>query len=199
MVRRLRYGEDVVVVSGLPRSGTSMMMRMLEAGGLPILSDGVRHADTDNPHGYFELEPVKNLERDPDRAWVRKARGRAIKVISHLLEHLPEQHFYRVLFMQRDLAEVIASQNTMLERRGEPNPVNDARTDELYQQHLGQIRALLRMKPNFEVLEVDYAATLEDPEAAAARVAAFVDRGLDCVKMAEAVDRSLYRNREARS
>ena len=198
MVRRLRYGEDVVVVSGLPRSGTSMMMRMLEAGGLPILSDGARHADTDNPHGYFELEPVKNLERDPDRTWVRKARGRAIKVISHLLEHLPEQHFYRVLFMQRDLAEVIASQNTMLERRGEPNPVNDARTDELYQQHLGQIRALLRMKPNFEVLEVDYAATLEDPEVAAARVAAFVDRGLDSIKMAEAVDRSLYRNREAR-
>ena len=190
MVRRLRYGEEVVVVSGLPRSGTSMMMRMLEAGGLPILSDGARHADTDNPHGYFELEP--------DRTWGRKARGRAIKVISHLLEHLPEQHFYRVLFMQRDLGEVIASQNTMLERRGEPNPVNDARTGELYQHHLGQIRALLRMKPNFEVLEVDYAATLEDPEAAAARVAAFVGRGLDTAKMAETVDPSLYRNRDAR-
>ncbi len=198
MVRRLRYGEDVVVVSGLPRSGTSMMMRMLEAGGLPVLSDGVRQANTDNPHGYFEFEPVKNMERDPDRAWVRKARGRAIKVISHLLEHLPEGHFYRVLFMQRDLGEVIASQNIMLERRGEPNPVNDARTNELYQQHLGQIRVLLRMKPNFEVLEVDYVATLEDPEAAAARVAAFVDRGLDGVKMAEAVDRSLYRNRDTR-
>ena len=186
------------MVSGLPRSGTSMMMRMLEAGGLPILADGVRQADTDNPHGYYELEPVKNLERDPDRAWVREARGRAIKVISHLLEHLPEAHFYRVLFMRRNLGEVIASQNTMLERRGEPNPVDDVKTDELYQRHLEKIRALLRMKPNIEVLEVDYAATLEDPEAAAARVAAFVGRGLDTAKMAQAVDPSLYRNRDAR-
>ena len=195
MIRRLRYGEDVVVVSGLPRSGTSMMMRMLEAGGLPVLSDGQRGADEDNPRGYFELERVKGLEEDSDRSWIRDGRGRAIKIISHLLEHLPDENFYRVLLMQRDLAEVIASQNKMLERRGEPNPVDDARTDELYRRHLRQIRVLLAAKPNFDVLEVEYTKTLADPAAGAARAAAFLGGRLDPQKMAGAVERDLYRNR----
>jgi hypothetical protein len=195
MLRRLRYGEDVVVVSGLPRSGTSMMMRMLEAGGLGMISDGQRTADEDNPRGYFELEQVKHLAEETDRAWTREARGRAVKVISHLLEHLPAQNFYRVLFMQRDLGEVIASQNKMLERRGEENPVDDARTRELYERHLRQMRGLLASRPNFEVLEVSYKDTLEDPAGSAARAAAFLGCTLDAEKMAEAVDRALYRNR----
>ena len=125
-LRRWRYGEDVIVVSGVPRSGTSMMMRMLDAAGVPVLVDGVRQADEDNPRGYFELERVTHLEQDDDKSWVRDARGKALKVISQLLQELPPENFYRVIFLQRDLDEVLASQNRMLERRGEPNPLDDA-------------------------------------------------------------------------
>lgn len=125
-LQRFRYGAAVVVVSGLPRSGTSLLMNMLAAGGLPVLTDGVRAADADNPHGYFELERVKNLEHDADKAWLRDARGRGVKVISHLLKELPADNYYKVLFSVRDLGEVVASQNTMLRHRHEPNPVEDA-------------------------------------------------------------------------
>ena len=117
LFQRLRYGEPVVVVSGLPRSGTSMLMAMLEAGGLPLLTDAKRHADPDNPRGYFEMESVKSLGEQQDKAWVRNARGKGLKVISYLLKELPDDNAYRVLFARRDLAEVIRSQNVMLERQ----------------------------------------------------------------------------------
>lgn len=112
--QRLRYGEPVVIVSGLPRSGTSMLMAMLEAGGLPLLTDEQRQADPDNPRGYFEMESVKSLGEQQDKTWVRNARGKGLKVISYLLKELPDDNAYRVLFARRDLAEVIRSQNVML-------------------------------------------------------------------------------------
>src|SRR3990172_7400630 len=93
-------GEPIVVVSGLPRSGTSMMMKMLEAGGMPILTDGERSADIDNPKGYFELERIKNLERETDKSYLRAARGKALKVISFLIKELPDDNDYRVIFMR---------------------------------------------------------------------------------------------------
>src|SRR5579872_1312474 len=112
----------VTIVSGLPRSGTSMMLRMLAAGGLPILTDGVRTPDEDNPHGYLEWEGVKSLARDA--SWVASARGKGVKVIYYWLRDLPRDCRYRVIFMRRDLDEVLASQAAMLERRGvrEPRP-----------------------------------------------------------------------------
>src|SRR5688572_12632893 len=122
-LRRWWRGPPVIVVSGLPRSGTSMMMRMLEAGGIPILSDGERPADVDNPFGYYEDARVLDLAGRPDRRWVAQARGRALKVVSHLLAHLPHENVYDVILMRRELGDVIASQNRMLERLGEPNPL----------------------------------------------------------------------------
>ena len=118
-LRRRKYGEPVVVVSGLPRSGTSMMMKMLAAGGVSVMTDAVRKADVDNPKGYYEYERVKDLEKETDKSYVREARGKALKVISFLLKDLPDDNFYQVIFMRRHLDEVIASQNKMLDRRGE--------------------------------------------------------------------------------
>ncbi len=120
LYRRLRFGKPIVVVSGLPRSGTSMTMKMLEAGGVPIVTDGKRTADESNPKGYFEFEPVMRLHEDPDKRWLVEARGKAVKIISFLLASLPETHNYKVIFMHRDLYEVMASQSKMLEQRGAP-------------------------------------------------------------------------------
>ncbi len=155
-LRRLRYGPEVVIVSGLPRSGTSMMMKMLEAGGVPIMTDGVRAADEDNPRGYFEVERVKDLEMEADKRWIRDARGKALKVISFLLKELPEDCAYRVVFMRRDLSEVVASQNKMLDRRGEENAIRDEKAIELYRKHLISTRVFTGMSPRFQVLEVAY-------------------------------------------
>src|SRR5262245_34520180 len=107
----------IVVVSGLPRSGTSLMMQMLQAGGMPLLTDDLRPADTNNPKGYWEYEPVKRLQQD--NTWMHKAEGKAVKVISVLLQYLPPQHTYKIIFMQRPMQEVLASQTVMLERRDE--------------------------------------------------------------------------------
>lgn len=124
--RRLRYGTPIIIVSGLPRSGTSMMMSVLQAGGVPLLTDGVRAPDAGNPRGYFEFEAVKELDKHGDPAWLPSARGKAVKIISFLLTRLPENYDYRVIFMQRDLDEVIASQNTLLAARRELSPTTGA-------------------------------------------------------------------------
>ena len=194
-LRRLRYGPEVVSVSGLPRSGTSMMMKMLEAGGVPIMTDGVRAADEDNPRGYFEVERVKDLEKEADKRWIRDARGKALKVISFLLKELPEDCAYRVVFMRRDLSEVVASQNKMLDRRGEENPIRDEKAIELYRKHLISTRVFTGMSPRFQVLEVAYRDVLSGPERLARQVNAFLGGRLDVERMAEAVDPDLYRNR----
>src|SRR5262245_65195845 len=139
-LRRRRYGEAVVIVSGLPRSGTSMMMKMLEAGGVPIMTDAIRTADVDNPKGYYEYERVKELEKETDKSYVREGRGKALKVISFLLKDLPDDNYYRVIFMRRDLDEVIASQNKMLDRRKE-EAIDDHETmAEAYRHHLAAVK-----------------------------------------------------------
>jgi hypothetical protein len=192
---RRRRGEPLVIVSGLPRSGTSMMMRMLEAGGLPAWTDREREADTDNPKGYYELERVKELDKPGDKSWLREGRGRALKVISHLLLELPDDNAYRVIFLRRHLDEVLASQNRMLERRGEANPVADAKAREAYLRHLAELKVALRRRPNFALLEVRYHEAVSDPRATAQRVAAFLDGRVDPARMAREIDAELYRNR----
>ncbi len=193
--RRLRFGEPVVVVSGLPRSGTSMAMRMLEAGGVPMVADGVRSADEDNPRGYFEDERVKDLAQMQDKGWVKAARGRAIKVISQLLKELPARNNYRVLFMRRHLDEVLASQHKMLERRGEASSTDDGRMLELYRSHLEKVEIMLRLRPEFEVLFVDYRSAIDSPRDEAERIDRFLGGGLDVGRMASVVEAQLYRNR----
>jgi len=195
MFRRFRYGEPIVVVSGLPRSGTSMAMRMLEAAGLSIIVDGIREADEDNPKGYFELERVKDLAQENDWEWLHGARGKAIKIISYLLKELPDDHNYKVLFMRRDLREVLASQAKMLERRGESNESDDERMVELYENDLWKANYLLKNNSHFDALMIGYRDVLDDPLEQARKISEFMGGGYDVEKMAAAVDPKLYRNR----
>jgi sulfotransferase family protein len=194
LLRRFRYGKPVVVVSGLPRSGTSMAMRMLEAGGMAIVTDGLRAPDDDNPKGYFEDERVKSLHEQTDKSWLADARGKAVKVIAFLLRSLPSDHNYKVVFMQRDLREIVASQNKMLDHRGEAHPLPDDRALELLERDLADARFFLR-RPQFDVLELRYADALADPAVQARRIARFLGTPLDVERMAQAVSPELYRNR----
>jgi hypothetical protein len=192
--RRIRYGKPIVVVSGLPRSGTSMAMKMLEAGGLTVVTDGLRTADEDNPKGYYEDERVKDLYQPGDKSWLREARGRVIKIISFLLKSLPADNNYKVLFMHRNLREIVASQNKMLARRGESNDTSDDGAVALLEEQVRDARFFLR-RPQFEVLELNYRETLDGPRPLALRMAEFVGEALDVEKMTQVVDRQLYRNR----
>ncbi len=186
----------VTIVSGLPRSGTSMMMKMLEAGGLPPLTDNLRLADDDNPTGYYEFERVKKMP-DGDTSWVGEAQGKAVKVISALLEHLPSEYSYRVLFMERKVEEILASQKQMLIRSGKPTgEVTDEQLAEMYGKHLDKVTTWLAEQPNFSVLYLDYGAMLAEPEKYAEQVNDFVGSPLDVDKMAGVVDPELYRQRK---
>jgi len=191
-----RRGAPVTVVSGLPRSGTSMMMRMLEAGGVPILSDGERSADVDNPKGYFELERIKELESEMDKSYLREARGRALKVISFLIKELPDDNDYRVIFMRRDLDEVITSQKKMIDRLESPDTdAADEAMKEAFRNDIVRVRLFCKGRPNFELIEVNYRRSVEEPDAVAREVNAFLGGHLDEGAMREAVDAALYRNR----
>lgn len=174
-----------------------MMMKMLEAGGLQLVTDGVRRADDSNPQGYYEFQRVKQLDKPSDTAWLADARGKAVKIISFLLTHLPEAYDYRVLFMQRDLDEVISSQNRMLEGRGASRGIRDDHTRSLYMQHLEQVEHFLAKRPCFSTLRIGYEETITSPRQQAARINAFLGGALDEGKMATVVDATLYRSRGA--
>ncbi len=189
-------GEPIVVVSGLPRSGTSMMMRMLDAGGLEVLTDGEREADIDNPNGYYELERIKDLEKETDKSYLRAGRGKVVKAISFLLKDLPDENDYRVIFLRRDLDEVLASQEKMIARLDQGDTSADEEAmKEAYRNDIVRCRLHCKKLPNFELLEVHYRQTIEDPAATAHEVNAFLGGQLDEERMKGAVDGSLYRNR----
>lgn len=186
-------GDFVTIVSGLPRSGTSMMMRMLEAGGLPVVVDNLREADEDNPGGYYELEAVKEIKRD--QSWLEASRGKAVKMVSMLLFDLPPGREYRVLLMRRDLDEILASQRVMLQRRGEGADFEPAEMRRRFAGHVEELLAWLRRRAGVGLLEVGYRDVLERPLEEAGRINAFLGGGLDVQAMARTVDRSLYRQR----
>lgn len=191
-----RYGEPVVVVSGLPRSGTSMMMRMLEAGGIPIMTDELREADRDNPNGYYEYERVKHLEKETDKSYLQQARGKAIKVISFLIKDLPGDNRYKVIFMRRDLDEILASQTKMIARlQSNDTEASGEAMKEAFRNDIVRTRLFCKKMPNFELMEMSYRATIEDPEQCAMKVSEFLGGGHDVRAMAAAVDPALYRNR----
>lgn len=193
---KARFGTPIIVVSGLPRSGTSMMMKMLSAAGLDIVTDKIRTADEDNPKGYFELEQVKDLDKGGDKDWLKAHRGKVVKIISFLLKDLPGDNAYKILFMRRNLEEVIASQNKMLMRRGEPtDPAGDAKMIENYKLHLRKVDAMFPDQPNVRWLDVNYNDVVNEPRKPAEAVARFLGGGLDVNTMVSAVDASLYRNR----
>jgi hypothetical protein len=186
----------IVIVTGLPRSGTSMMMAMLDKGGMAVLADQQRRADVDNPRGYYEFERVKQLDKG-DNAWLSQAEGKAVKVISALLKYLPETYAYQVLFMHRPLAEVIASQNKMLVHRGtaQSSPVADEKLAYLYEKHVEATVAWLEAQANMALLHVDYHQILATPAAQTAQINRFLGGHLDVRRMAQVVDPALYRNR----
>jgi hypothetical protein len=184
----------ITVVSGLPRSGTSLMMQMLQAGGVPALTDAVRSADPDNPRGYYELEAVKQLKTSKD--WLSRAVGKSVKIVHMLLLELPVTHNYRVVFMHRDLAEVVRSQAVMLERSGRPAASMTAqRLSHVYAGQIAMVRKWLDERKEFRVLGMQYADIVTAPAAKAAEVNSFLGGTLDVNAMAAAVDPSLYRNR----
>ncbi len=187
--------DTIVVVSGLPRSGTSMMMQMLEAGGMDVLTDGLRTADEDNLKGYFEFEKVKALKSD--RSWLPEARGKAVKIISELLKYLPDTFEYRIIFVRRDLEEVLASQDRMLVRRGvQPGgPAENSEIARVFRRHLQQTEAWLSGRPGFRTLYAEHRLILADPAREAARVNTFLDNRLDEAAMATSIDPTLYRQR----
>jgi hypothetical protein len=166
-------GGSITVVSGLPRSGTSLMMQMLEAAGMPILRDDARKPDPSNPSGYYELAAVKSTARDP--SWVARAPGHAVKVIHALLPLLPRDRSYRVILMLRNLREVIASQAQMLEARGQPpGDLPEARLAEIFAAQLEETRQTLDCDACFEWMEVQYADLITDARSVALEVSRFL-------------------------
>lgn len=184
----------ITVVSGIPRSGTSLMMQMMAAGGVPVLTDGQRAADENNPRGYFELESVKTLASNQEA--LAQAEGKVVKVISSLLPNLPKQFEYRVIFMCRPLEEVVASQNRMLERLGKEVPSTPtASVIAAFEQHLRKIRSWLSQQSNVAVLYMDYPAVLQAPEEQIAKICTFLGRELDRAAMIDQIERSLHREK----
>lgn len=186
----------LIIVSGLPRSGTSMMMKMLEAGGILAMTDNLRIADDDNPNGYYEVEQVKQLKAG-QTTWLAEADGQAIKVISALLEYLPREHDYQIIFMQRPMTEILASQKQMLIRRGEPTDlVTDDALAVMYDKHLVSVSQWLAKQPNMQRLDLQYGDVLGDPMTAARQIADFLGQSLNITNMAGVVDPTLYRQRD---
>ena len=173
-----------------------MMMKMLEAGGMMPYTDNIRTADDDNPKGYYEFERVKKLP-EGDTKWLPDARGKAVKVISALLEHLPADYDYRVLFMQRKMEEILASQKQMLIRSGQPTDrVGDEQLAEMYRKHLAKVKTWLENQSNISVVYLDYNLMLVDPQKSARQVSEFLGEGLNPQAMAAVVDTNLYRQRK---
>ena len=169
-----------------------MMMSMLVAGGVPAMTDAIRTADEDNPKGYFELEKVKELSKD--NRWLGDASGRAVKIISALLKHLPGDYRYKIIFMRRNMQEVLASQRQMLVRRGEPtDTVSDARMAEMFRKHLAEVEGWLARQPNVEVVYVNYNQMLDAPAPLITTINDFLGGRLDKGAMAAVVDKTLHR------
>jgi hypothetical protein len=185
----------IAIVSGLPRSGTSMMMKMLEAGGLQTFTDNIRVPDEDNPKGYYEFERVKQL--DKDNSWLSEAKGKVVKVISMLLKNLPPEYSYKVIFMLRNMNEILASQQEMLIRRGKTGA--QAGTEEMahyYRLHLQKVEAWLARQPNFEVLYVNYNEVLQNYAAFSKKINSFLGGNLNEDNMIGNIDHNLYRQRK---
>jgi hypothetical protein len=184
----------LTIVSGLPRSGTSMMMRMLDVGGMPVLIDHIRTADHDNPNGYYEFEAVKRTKQDS--TWLEGSHGKAVKMVYRLLYDLPADRSYRVLFMRRKLEEVLASQRTMLERKSAPrDAASDGQMETLFRRELQSFYDWVPTQNHIELIDVDYNQILSDPLTELDRVHEFLGGAVDLAAMASVVDSKLYRNR----
>ena len=185
--------DEITIVSGLPRSGTSLMMKMLEAGGIEPVTDNIRGPDFDNPKGYYEFEKVKTVAEDS--SWLPETRGKAFKMMSILLRNLPRNHRFKVIFMRREIGEVLASQSKMLEHMGKASGPRDEQMATIFTNHLAEIETWLAQRPEIEVLYVSYNDLVQNPSALVERIKTFLDRPLNVDAMIATVDISLYRNR----
>lgn len=186
--------EFITIVSGLPRSGTSMMMQMIHAGGIPALTDEIRVADEDNPRGYYEFEPVKKTKQDP--SWLESAAGKVVKMVHLLLLDLPTDRSYRVVFMERRFDEVVASQNTMLERLGKgTGDLAKERIIQVFRAQIEKVDTWMREHPCFRFIRVSYNDLIRDPAPSVRALNEFLDGRLDTGAMLRVVDPSLYRQR----
>lgn len=188
-----KMDDIITIVSGLPRSGTSLMMQMLEAGGLKVVTDNERKADEDNPRGYFEFERVKKIKEDS--SWLNDVEGKAVKMISDLLYYLPSDRIYRVIFMERELREVLASQKKMLARRGIKDDTNDEEMENLFHNHLAKLGQWLEEQKNIDVLYLSYNEIIKDSLKNAKVVDDFLGNILNVKEMGKVVEEKLYRNR----
>jgi hypothetical protein len=185
----------VTIVSGLPRSGTSLMMQMLQAGGVKPLTDDQRAPDEHNPRGYFELEKVKHGAKD--LSWLEQANGKAVKVIHLLLSQLPEDREYRVIFMLRNIGEVVDSQRVMLQKQGRTAAtLSDGALAGVFEKQLATVQQWLGARSNFRVLYVDFKNVIQQPLVEAGRVNEFLGGGLSVGDMAAVATQALYRQRK---
>jgi hypothetical protein len=188
----------IPIVSGLPRSGTSLMMNMLAAGGLEVLTDQLRTPDDDNPVGYFELEEVKKLMKG-EHSWLARSNGKAVKVISTLLPYLPDGYHYRIIFMRRAIEEVLASQRRMLINRSEnPDKVSDDQMAEMFAKDLQQSERWITSQAHTTRIDIDYKQLIANPRPLVAEINKFLGGGLDEDKMLGVIDPSLYRQRSSK-
>lgn len=191
---KTKFRDTIYIVSGLPRSGTSMMMQMLQAGGLEILSDGKRESDNDNPQGYLEDERVKRLQTD--NQWLQEASGKVVKVVAPLVMSLPQHFNYKIIFMERNLHEVLTSQQVMLGRKKEvETKTYPAALADAFSKQLEKTKAWLATQPQISVLYVNYADVVASPGEQAENIASFLDTDIDTAAMTTAVNNTLYRNR----
>ncbi len=185
---------EITIVSGLPRSGTSMMMKILEAGGMEVVTDNIRKANEDNPQGYYEYERVKKIKEDT--AWLKETRGKAFKMVSQLLYELPSNENYKVIFIKRKMNEILASQRRMLERMGNSKgDVSDEKMGEFFNKHLSKIVEWIEGRKYIDVLYVGYNDILENPGEQIKILNQFLNDKLNAEKAFHAIDKSLYRNR----
>jgi hypothetical protein len=170
-------------------------MKMLEAGGVPPLADHRRAADLDNPNGYYEFEPVKRTKEDP--SWLSEAEGRAVKMVYSLLYDLPSDRDYDVVFMRRELPEILASQRKMLDRKGHSSPVSDEKMAALFAAEIAKFASWLEMRKNMRSIEIHYGDVVRGDADAIDRLNDFLGGQLDASAMRGVVDPKLYRQRVA--
>lgn len=173
-----------------------MMMKLLHVGGMEVLTDNLRKADENNPRGYYEFERVKKLQ-DGDHEWLEQASGKAVKVISALLEYLPSTYSYKIIFMRRNMEEILSSQRRMLIRLGQPDgEVSDEQLAEMYQKHLERVSAWLAGQPHMQVLYVHYNELIAAPLPGLEQINRFLDGRMDIANMLPVIDKNLYRERK---
>ncbi len=186
--------KTIVIVSGLPRSGTSMMMKTLEAGGMKIVTDEIRKADEDNPKGYYEHEMVKKIKEDT--SWLMGTRGKVFKMVSMLLYELPEDENYKVIFMRRRMSEILVSQRKLVERMGQKvDSAGGEEMEKLFNKHLKEIIKWIDEQKNIDVLYVNYNDFVESPQEQTELVNQFLNNKLNTKEAVKVVDKTLYRNR----